>query len=351
MLLLLTALLGCTPPTASATPSAAEELRGVWVTRWTWDDPEGVTRAINEIADAGFNAVFFQVRGTFDAYYDSPLEPRAERLGPTAWDPLETAVDAGHARGLQVHAWMNSFPLWRGTEPPAATEHAWNAHPAWRLADRSGQPMPLNEGYVFADPANPEVRARVAAVAADIAGRYAVDGVHLDYIRYPEDTTPPPDAAAHITATVAGVSQAVSVPVTAAVWGVYDNRWGWEKVLEGRDALYQDSAAFLAQGLVDATLPMVYFSIKEPGERLDFRTLAADHVSRAAGRHVYVGISAEHLSQEQVLACVDAAREAGANGVVLFDWSLGRAHFDALAAGPFKEPARPPAMPWRAAAP
>lgn len=361
------------PDTGDTGPAPLEEMRGVWVTRFSWTHREELEVIFDEVADAGFNAVFFQVRGNFDAYYPSALEPWAAGLTGTlgedpGWDPLQTAIDLGHARGMQVHAYINVFPFWRGTTPPPETSpvHAYRSNPSWVVADAAGTPMALNSSYVFASPGNPSVQQRVAAVAGDIARRYDVDGIHLDYIRYPgdqysRDATSVARYAAdpgglswedwqrsQVKETVAGVSAAVDVPVTAAVWGVYENRWGWSSVSEGNLDYFQDSGAFLGEGLLDANIPMIYWPVADtPGARLDFATLVADHVSRAADRHVYAGMGGEGVTMDQVIACVEAARAAGAPGVVLFDWSLFRNDLPRLKSTVFAEPAIPPAMPWR----
>lgn len=367
----------------SATPSSSEghasqsvptvELRGLWVTRWGYKTEADVRRTVNAAADANFNAVFLQVRGTFDALYDSTLEPDSALLSGTlgqdpGWDPLAVAIDAAHARGLQLHAYVNVFPLWRGTTPPPPTEppHAWSAHPDWVLADKDGVPMALNDGYVFADPAVPQVRERIAAVAADIARRYAVDGIHLDYVRYPSRAVrrAPADMPGlsedpeyrsglqrgWVNETVGGVSAAVDVPVSAAVWGIHTNDFGWKGVSEGANGFSQDSAAFLAQGLLDANIPMIYWPVTDtPGERLDFRTLAAWHVAHRAGRHVYTGITAEpdKMTPAQVLAAIRASREVGADGFVLFESTLSEPLYGALVADLMAQPAMPPVMHWR----
>ena len=187
--------------TAQSTPSAPtqvegemQEMRGIWVTRWTWENESDIRSMMAEIDAAGLNAVFFQVRGEFDAYYPSEIEPWAIRLtgrlgGDPGWDPLAVAVDAAHEHGLKLHAYMNVFPLWKmGLETPSETEpvHARRAHPAWEVQGPDGSGVFSQEQpYYFASPGNPEVRFRVAQVAADIDFRYAVDGIHLDYIRYP----------------------------------------------------------------------------------------------------------------------------------------------------------------------
>ena len=303
---------------------APPEMRGVWVTRWTYSDAADVQDIMKSLGDAGFNAVFFQVRGTFDAYYDSAHEPWASRLAglgtDPGWDPLAVAVEAGHANGLQVHAYINTFPMWSGTTPPSSSgiAHAYESNPEWLL-----EGMTLNSSYVFADPAQPGVQARVAAVAADIEAKYDVDGVHLDYVRYPGPQYADAEVGrAAVKQTVRGVQEAIDVPVTAAVWGIYENRYGWSGVSQGNVDYYQDSWGMASDGLTDALIPMIYWSVKPTeGEKLDFRVLVRDHVANKGAGALYAGIGADSLDKDEVFACIRVAREEGADGVVLFDYT------------------------------
>ena len=116
---------------------------------------------------------------------------------------------------------------------------------------------------------------------------------------------------------------------------------------EGFSDYYQDANAFTAGGHADALIPMVYWKVN-PGGRLDFAELVADHVSRANGRHVYAGVRADpSWAPEDVEAAIRAARAQGAHGVVLFEYSEGRPLFDRLKRGVFAQPAVPPEMGWR----
>ncbi len=352
-------------------PAAQHEMRGIWVTRWTYRSEDDVRRMMAEVADAGFNTVFFQVRGQHDAFYASTLEPWAAELTgklglDPGWDPLAVAVESGHALGLQVHAYINAFTLWRGRIAPEASQpaHAWTKFPDWLVANREGTPMALNDQYVFASPGNGSVRARLASVAREIVDRYRVDGIHLDYIRYPGpdsghdlvslaawEASGRPDFSQWrrqaVTRAVAEVSAAVSVPITAAVWGVYTNHWGWAEVSEGYSDYFQDAQKFTAEGHVDALIPMTYWTVR-PGERLDFEVLVKDHMTRANGRHVYAGVRADpSWSVEEVEEAILAARRQGAHGVVVFEYSEGRRLFKRLRSGVFSVPAQPPLMDWR----
>ena len=103
------------------------EFRGVWVTRFDWTG-FGITPTtatldtmVGNIAAANFNAILFQVRGTADSYYAPGLEPWSPRLTgqltralgvDPGWNPLAYMVAQAHAQGIQVHAYINVFPVW-----------------------------------------------------------------------------------------------------------------------------------------------------------------------------------------------------------------------------------------------
>ena len=349
------------------------ELRGVWVDRWTYASASDVETIMANSASAGFNTVFFQVRGNADAFYDSAFEPWSKNLTGTlgqdpGWDPLEVAVESGQSLGLDVHAYVNAFPLWAGTTAPTDSdpEHAYNEHPEWLVADSSGTPMALNSSYVWMSPGNPAVRERLRDVVDDIVTHYDVDGVHLDLVRYPGadyshdgtsealwDSAAYPDYAdwqrAMVVDAVAQVQAVSPVPVTAAVWGVYQNDWGWSSVSEGRNDYYQDSRAFLSEGATDANMPMIYWPVTAvPGDRLDFTTLVQDFVAHDSGRYIFAGISAE-LGEADTLACIESARANGARGVVVFDYGLMQdgGWLQHLATSAFATPTTLPTYPWR----
>lgn len=351
------------------------ELRGVWVDRWTFSSAADVEEIIDNSAAAGFNAVYFQVRGNADAYYNSAYEPWASRLSGTlghdpGWDPLAVAIDRAHSNGIQLHAYVNAFPFWAGSTLPTEStpRHALLEHPEWLVADSSGTPMALNSSYVWMSPGNPEVRQRLADVAADIADHYDVDGIHLDLVRYPGSTYSYDAISrsewdgsdygdwqrARVVEAVAGVQDAVNVPVTAAVWGIYTDLWGWGSS-QGNDEYYQDSYAFLEQGASDANMPMIYWEVRDNiGDYTDFTTLVQEFVANQHDRHIYAGLYADldvsgELPMDLMLDCVESARANGAKGVVVFDYGLMQdggwlAEFGAAA---FAEPKDPPRMDWR----
>ncbi|MCD4702249.1 MAG: family 10 glycosylhydrolase [Candidatus Aegiribacteria sp.] len=166
--------------------------RYFWVVRDGLQSPESIDELIDRAADAGANGIIVQVAGRAEAYYSSSILPRA--AFQDGFDPLAYTIARARPRGMEVHAWINAFLVWSATVPPNDSTHIWYTHPEWFMTDRNGQSTRDytrdecdRNGLVGAtlSPAFPEVRAFVAKVAAEIAMNYNVDGIHLDYIRYP----------------------------------------------------------------------------------------------------------------------------------------------------------------------
>ncbi|RMF86002.1 MAG: hypothetical protein D6744_00445 [Planctomycetota bacterium] len=174
-------LTGC-----QATPHAT---RAIWVTRFDYKSQADVERIVENCTDAGFNTILFQVRGNGTAFYRSNLEPWAEQFGfqDPGFDPLAVAIAAAHARGAELHAWVNVMPAWRGVNPPTHADQLYNKHPEWFWYDQHGNRQALSRFYVSLNPCLPEVRKYLVAVFEDLASRYEVDGLHLDYIRFPNE--------------------------------------------------------------------------------------------------------------------------------------------------------------------
>ncbi|MDA2917362.1 family 10 glycosylhydrolase, partial [Nitrospinae bacterium AH_259_B05_G02_I21] len=171
-------------PVSAGGPAA--ETRALWVTRWDYKSPEDIREIMERVRRAHFNVVLFQVRGNADAFYRSRYEPWGEEIGgrDPGFDPLSVAIREAHRRGLELHAYINVVTGWRGPVPPRSLRHLWRAHRAWFTRDASGIPQPLNGGYVQLAPGLRAVRDHTVTVVADIARRYPVDGIHLDYVRY-----------------------------------------------------------------------------------------------------------------------------------------------------------------------
>ncbi len=360
---------------------ALRETRALWVSRWDLKSHPDVSEIAARAAEAHLNVILFQVRGQADALYTPGLEPWSAELSGTlgrdpGWDPLAEMVAAAHARGIEVHAWVNVYPVWLGQTPPVASAspkpmyHAFNAlyDDEW-LQWQGAQPPALRSGeYLAANPGHPAVVEHVVAVCRDILARYAVDGLHLDYVRYagPEHAGDPVSNQAYQEALRhdPGLSRAdwqraqvtelvrrvrdEALPVrpgarlTATAWPVYKDRWGYVGGKDGYSAYYQDSQGWAHGELVSAIMPMLYGpSMESHPER--YQVLARDFVQGASPGAAVLGIGADQSSFSGLAAQIDAARASGARGQAFFSYAALESHgyWAALRAGPYREPALP----------
>ncbi|MFG3273746.1 glycoside hydrolase family 10 protein [Streptomyces luteogriseus] len=170
------------------------EMRGVWiasVANRDWPSKSGLTASqqraellthLDTAAENRLNTVFFQVRPTADAMWPSPYEPWSQYLTGTqgknpGWDPLGTAVEEAHARGLHLHAWFNPYRIAVHADPARlAASHPARENPHWVVT---------YGGKLFYNPGLPEVRAFVEDAMLDAVAKYPVDGVHFDDYFYP----------------------------------------------------------------------------------------------------------------------------------------------------------------------
>ena len=333
-------------PLANSTSSDPALNRSVWITRWDFQSAEDVERAVRWCGALGIDRVFFQVRGQGDAYYDSRLEPRAERLrGKPDFDPLAVALQTGRAANVRVHAWVNVLPAWKGTTRPTDSRHLVHQHPEWFMTDRAGHRDLTSGGghYTILNPCLPEVRAYIASVVRDIASRYPVDGVHFDYVRfagrspgtaadYPYDpyslrlfrrysgTSPFDDEEAwdrwrrlSVNTLLFRVAQAVretrpSAHVSVAVLPDF---------ARARKLFFQDTESWCARGWVDEIVPMSYRKDAASFSRQVRDAVAKSHgVPVSAGIGVYLFDSPEMLRQQ-----IARAERLGASGHSLFAFS------------------------------
>ena len=182
----------CLALTLHAQPK--REFRASWLTTvWAidWPNPHSSPDAAGQLKQqeymlsliklhekANLNAIFFQVRGFCDAMYNSKYEPWSQYLtgtrgGEPTYDPLQLVIDSAHARGIEVHVWLNPY-RYASSDATYGKNHEkdyYNTHPDWLV--KCGDITILN-------PSLPEVRQQICNVVGDILGKYDVDGVIFD---------------------------------------------------------------------------------------------------------------------------------------------------------------------------
>ena len=172
---------------------AGAEIRAVWLDRGTIvraRSERGLAGVFDRLAAAGINTVFFETINAGYPIYPSNVAPRQNPL-TISWDPLKAAVKLAHERNMEIHAWMWTFAVGNQAHNRALGQAnsylgpVISAHPSWVMTDNKGRKRHPADGKVYMDPANPYVRQYLLNIIDEIASRYQVDGIHLDYIRYP----------------------------------------------------------------------------------------------------------------------------------------------------------------------
>lgn len=329
----------------------ADEVRGAWVTAWTpgFYTPEQCDKTIAAAESANLNTLLVQVRKNADAYYNSDIEPRGSNLQP-GFDPLSYIIEKAHKRGIKVYAWINTFRVWASKASlPSDPNHIVNRHPDWLNHNYKGE-LYASEG-IYLDPGVPEARDYIVSVVRDIASRYDLDGIHMDYIRYPESDWGYSDAALkhyydetgasskpkpsdpawmqwrrdQVTATIKSISNTVHsvkppMAVSAATipWGKCDNDFCQTSPYK---QVYQDWKKWLAEGILDAHMPMDYRIESKPRYALQFREWLDGFKRWSGGKHVYVGIDVSNNTDSDVIKQINAVRNKGLDGFILFSFN------------------------------
>jgi len=378
------ALLSSPKAPASATPSPTpqpeiSETRALWVVRTTMETPESVRALVQKAKENGFTDLIVQVRGRGDAYYDSSIEPRAEALTqqPASFDPLALTIEEAHRSGIKVHAWINIYVVADLESPPKSRDHLIYRHPEWVMVprglaaelydtkpnggeylDRIIEFSRLNhrelEG-LFVSPAHPGVKDNLFDIWMDIARRYEVDGLHFDYVRYPNPqydysrvsinlfrqeidknlsrrdrlvfaagfrkdplfyVRKFPAAYAkfqrdQVTELVARIYRGVkSVKPNAIISAaVFANEEDAER------SRFQDWKKWVQMGWLDVVCPMAYTPDTET-----FRKQLLSAMNLASGKRVWGGIGAYKQTAESAVEKIRVARELGTQGFILFSY-------------------------------
>ena len=344
-----------------SSPGYAErEIRGLWVVRNSIVHPDSITQLI-EFADTNnFNVLFVQVRGRGDAYYKSHFVPGPENHPeiPDSFDPLEMVIDRAHERGIEVHAWFNMYFTWAPPEFPVDPQHPLNRRPEWFMVSKTGTNMgtspiesitgPSVEGR-YMSPCLESVRLYLTRIISEVIMNYNVDGVHLDYVRYPSrdydfhpvmreqflkrygvdpldvvngDRTIDPELkflktwvdfrVSHIDKNVNDIAKLIkmsgkNIRLSAAVKAHAD---------EAYYEFGQNWAGWLNQGIVDFVVTMSYLEDDE-----SFISILNTSLKKVDRRKVIGGIGIYKVRPEIASKQIAIARDMGLMGYCLFSYS------------------------------
>lgn len=287
------------------------EVRAVWLTTiggldWPHNYAQSIgsvekqknelVKILDKLKAANINTVLLQTRIRGTVIYPSGIEPWDGCMSgipgvSPGYDPLAFAIEECHKRGMEIHAWVVTIPVgkWNGL----GCRNIRNKYPS--LVVKKG-----SDGYI--NPAATVAASYIAGICREITEKYDIDGIHLDYIRYPETWRPNISQNAardNITAIVRTVNRKIKqikpwVKLSCSPIGKFDDLGrfssnGWNAYGKG----CQDAQKWLELGLVDQLYPMMYFRGNQ------FYPFALDWLENSFGRTIVPGLGIYFLSPSE----------------------------------------------------
>ncbi|MFC7217852.1 family 10 glycosylhydrolase [Streptomyces polyrhachis] len=404
------------PAHAEEAANSPAQWRSYWVDAFNAGiyTPAQVDALVQDALDVNANALIVQTARRYDCFCNNALYPRTDAaIAPAPYDPLAEIVSKGHAAGLEVHAWVNVNTMWNSATAPRSPEHVFNQHgpsatgsERWLNKKANGQELVGANAYV--DPGHPAAVDYVVRGVQSIVRTYDVDGVNLDYVRYPDgssttthsdwgyndvsvarfqhatgrtDVPAPSDAAwsdwrrAQVTNLVRKIYLGIwevdpqaRLSMDAITYGHGPQAvGGWQSTRTYAEVL-QDWAGWLDEGIMDTAVTMNYKREWNPDQALMFAEWSeflADHQGERQavnGPALYLNGIEDSLRQvRRALAPTAAGNTAAgwsgysyanpsmnvaANGLAVERAALERALTQGEEA-PFREKAAVPAMSWK----
>lgn len=274
------------------------EVRAVWLTTiggidWphsysSWQQRQELTDILDQLQRANINTVLFQTRVRATTIFPTSTEPWDQCLTGTpgqspGYDPLQFCIEECHKRGMECHAWIVTIPVGK-----------WNSQGCKLLRQKYPNLIVKlgDEGYM--NPEKAQTGDYLARFCREVTQRYDVDGIHLDYIRYPEKwkiKVSRDQGRRYITDIVRKIHQSVKaekswVKLSCSPIGKHDDlaryrSGGWNAYT----TVCQDAQGWLREGLMDAIFPMMYFQGNQ------FYPFVADWQQHSYGRMVAPGLA------------------------------------------------------------
>jgi uncharacterized lipoprotein YddW (UPF0748 family) len=375
-------------------PAPKEQFRGAWIaTVWgiNWpknpkapkEEQQAELRALLDQAVAvRLNAIIFQVRPACDALYESKLEPWSQWLTGTmgkspGYDPLKFAIAEAHARGLELHAWVNPFRATAGGKS-MAKNHVCLTHPEWTRTYGTQK---------WIDPGEPKARDYSLQVIADIVKRYDIDGLHFDDYFYPYPLRNPDksiiqfpdeplflkygqgmdrsawrraninDFVERLYAMVKRLKPAVKVGISP--FGIHQPGVpeGIKAILNPYDQMGCDSRQWLQSGWCDYFTPQLYWRIDPPDQSFSVLTRwwkIQNLFPKHRTTHLWPGLATDRIkgADDPDRPAMEILRQMELTPAGHVHWNLGALVKDQggiktlLTNGAYAQPALVPAFPW-----
>lgn len=367
------------------------EIRGVWiatVANINYPSKKDLTEAelkaelddiVSTAKAANLNAIYFQVRPTADALYNSSIFPTSKYLtgtngksAPNNFDPLAYLCEKAHAQGILVHAWVNPLRVTAGSQAYPETDvnalsekSPARQHPDWVIA--------YDDGKLYFDAGIPEVRQLVADGVAEIVKNYPVDGIIFDDYFYPYPVNVTADGKTitaqfndkatfdkyggafsnigdwrrdNINHMMESCYKAIkevnaNCKFGAAPFGIWQNNNGSNggsdtSGLESYNSLYCDTLAWVKGGYIDYISPQIYWRFSTSVARFDVLTrwwnkqLEGTGVDMIISHGVYRYDEWENVSNELKNQVEYARSELAYKGSIMYGYAQIKANTQGL---------------------
>jgi uncharacterized lipoprotein YddW (UPF0748 family) len=330
-------------------------------------DPAQIRALVDASTAMNANAVIVQTVCRYDAFGNRALYPRTDApIMAEPFDPLDEVIDQARRAGLEVHAWVNINTLWNSPTPPRSPDHVFNRHgfsasgrDRWLNKRADGVELVGNSSYI--DPGHPDVQDYIVAGIGSIVREYDVDGINLDFVRYPDHSSthdhsdwgynevavdrflkeaggsdvPPPDDAEwtqwrreqitslvrRIYREIAEVKPSARLSADVIAWGPGPaSAGGWERTWAYTEFL-QDWVGWLREGIVDTVLTMNYKAASDETEARSFAEWTEFAADLDTDRTIVNGLGLYLNSVGETLAQIEATFTPTAAGNVAAGWS------------------------------
>ncbi|MCF7868845.1 MAG: family 10 glycosylhydrolase [Candidatus Cloacimonetes bacterium] len=170
------------------------EIKALWVPIWEITRPGKIDTLFQDIRYQNFNQLLVQVRYRGDAAYIPNKRNKAypneevkyHGITDSDFDPLGYIIKEAKKRKIEVHAWFTTFIITGHDLTKLDSSHVYFLHPEWVTTNFSKESMKYHDDVgAFLDPGIPAVQEYTINVILDVLSNYQLDGIHLDYIRYP----------------------------------------------------------------------------------------------------------------------------------------------------------------------
>ena len=343
---------------ASEIQNVEFEGRYLWVVRNTLTSKKNIDRMLQFATLNRFNNILVQVRGRGDAYYKSNIVPKSHLVKDVNFDPLSYLIPKAKEKGINVHAWINTYLLWSSNKKPIQLNHILHTNSDW--IDQNNREvlnvdieiqknMMSNKGYegLYLSPNHPKVNSYLLTIIRELIENYELDGIHFDYIRYHDSGYGKnPTAIAYYRKYHGFNALSSNVPSKSEIseWNDYKRKSITDLVretrklvdylspnielsaavkpnlYEARDRFFQEWDVWIAAGYLDKAIVMNYApNLKEFARNID---IIYDNLPSKYWKSIVMGIATYNQSPSKVINKIKYSKVTRFKSVSFFSYNV-----------------------------